>query len=202
MDLREIGFGVWIGSGWLRTGTGGGLLWVRWWTFGFLRHGVSQLVSYLVFWVLTPCWLVGAYQRSGGTYWLHLCWWSSCRWGDTTSLNCGHQWTYCLSPRWYMSMENRGGIMLKEEDTWFIHQNSLSILPADSCVRKQQERAKGRKIYPCEIFFSYLQVIFTWRHILRHGASSFTPPPNEGVMQISIALNNPSSLSTLNLQTL
>jgi hypothetical protein len=25
----------------LRTGTGGGLLWVRWWTFGFLRHGVS-----------------------------------------------------------------------------------------------------------------------------------------------------------------
>jgi hypothetical protein len=26
MDLREIGFGVWIGFGWLRTGTGGGLL--------------------------------------------------------------------------------------------------------------------------------------------------------------------------------
>jgi hypothetical protein len=35
MDLREIGLG------WLRTGTGGGLLWVRLWTFGFLRHGVS-----------------------------------------------------------------------------------------------------------------------------------------------------------------
>jgi hypothetical protein len=26
MDLREIGFGVWIGLDWLRTGTGGGLL--------------------------------------------------------------------------------------------------------------------------------------------------------------------------------
>jgi hypothetical protein len=26
MDLREIGLGVWIGFGWLRTGTGGGLL--------------------------------------------------------------------------------------------------------------------------------------------------------------------------------
>jgi hypothetical protein len=26
MDLREIGLGVWIGFGWLKTGTGGGLL--------------------------------------------------------------------------------------------------------------------------------------------------------------------------------
>jgi hypothetical protein len=46
MDLGEIGLGgVWIGFDWLRTGTGGGLLWVRWWTFGFLRHRVSWLVS-------------------------------------------------------------------------------------------------------------------------------------------------------------
>jgi hypothetical protein len=41
MDLREIGLGVWIGFDWLKTGTGGGLWWVRWWTFGFLRHAVS-----------------------------------------------------------------------------------------------------------------------------------------------------------------
>jgi hypothetical protein len=41
MDLREIGLGVWIGFDRLRTGTGGGLLWVRWWTFGFLRHRIS-----------------------------------------------------------------------------------------------------------------------------------------------------------------
>jgi hypothetical protein len=40
-----LAWGVWIGFDWLRTGTGGGLLWVRWWTFGFLRHGVSYLVS-------------------------------------------------------------------------------------------------------------------------------------------------------------
>jgi hypothetical protein len=26
MDVREIGFGVWIGFDWLRTGTGDGLL--------------------------------------------------------------------------------------------------------------------------------------------------------------------------------
>jgi hypothetical protein len=25
---------VWTGSSWLRIGTGGGHLWVRWWTFG------------------------------------------------------------------------------------------------------------------------------------------------------------------------
>jgi hypothetical protein len=30
-----------MGFDWLRTGTGGGMLWERWWTFGFLRHGVS-----------------------------------------------------------------------------------------------------------------------------------------------------------------
>jgi hypothetical protein len=41
MDLRAIGWGVWIGFDWLRLGIGGGLLWARWWTFGFLFQGVS-----------------------------------------------------------------------------------------------------------------------------------------------------------------
>jgi hypothetical protein len=43
MDLGEIGWGwggVWSGFTWLRLGTVGGLLWIRWWTFGFWRHGV------------------------------------------------------------------------------------------------------------------------------------------------------------------
>jgi hypothetical protein len=26
MDLQEVGYGIWTGSSWLRTGTGGGLL--------------------------------------------------------------------------------------------------------------------------------------------------------------------------------
>jgi hypothetical protein len=38
--ILKIGLGVWIGFDWLRIGAGGGLLWVRLWTFGFLRHGV------------------------------------------------------------------------------------------------------------------------------------------------------------------
>jgi hypothetical protein len=41
-DLWEIGWGVWSGFTWLRTGIVGGLLWMRWWTFGFWLHGVSK----------------------------------------------------------------------------------------------------------------------------------------------------------------
>jgi hypothetical protein len=39
MDLQAVG-GV-VGTGWsrLRIGTGGGPLWVRWWTFGFQKYG-------------------------------------------------------------------------------------------------------------------------------------------------------------------
>jgi hypothetical protein len=39
--LGRLAWGLWIGFDWLRRGTGDGLLWVRWWTFGLLRHGVS-----------------------------------------------------------------------------------------------------------------------------------------------------------------
>jgi hypothetical protein len=42
MDLREVGWGAWTGSIWLTIGTGGGLLWMRWWTFGFHKmRGIS-----------------------------------------------------------------------------------------------------------------------------------------------------------------
>jgi hypothetical protein len=54
MDLKEIGMRVCIALNWLRTGTGGGLLWVRWWTFVFLRHGVSWVEINNLFWVETP----------------------------------------------------------------------------------------------------------------------------------------------------
>jgi hypothetical protein len=41
MDLREIDLGS---VDWIRPvfwiGSGGRHLWARWWTFGFLRHGV------------------------------------------------------------------------------------------------------------------------------------------------------------------
>jgi hypothetical protein len=44
--LGRFAWGVWIGFDCLRTGTGGGLLWVRWWTFGFLRYGVSFIYTH------------------------------------------------------------------------------------------------------------------------------------------------------------
>jgi hypothetical protein len=31
--------GMWIGFIWLRIGTGGELLWTRWWAFGFHKCG-------------------------------------------------------------------------------------------------------------------------------------------------------------------
>jgi len=40
----EIGLKMWIGSIWLRIWTSGGLLWTRWWTFGFHKsRGISWL---------------------------------------------------------------------------------------------------------------------------------------------------------------
>jgi hypothetical protein len=43
MDLRRLVGGVWSGFTWLRIGTVGELLWMRWWTFGFWGHGVSYI---------------------------------------------------------------------------------------------------------------------------------------------------------------
>jgi hypothetical protein len=42
MDLMEVVWGVSSGFNWLRIGTVGGLLWMRWWTFRTWRHGVSS----------------------------------------------------------------------------------------------------------------------------------------------------------------
>jgi hypothetical protein len=43
------------------------------------------------------------------------CW--SCRWGENTSLNCGHQQAYCSSRRRYMSIENHGKMMSTDKAT-------------------------------------------------------------------------------------
>jgi hypothetical protein len=41
-----------------------------------------------------------------------------------------------------MSMENHDWIMSTEENSWFIHQSSLEILPVESSGSKQEEGAK------------------------------------------------------------
>jgi hypothetical protein len=73
-------------------------------------------------------WFCVVAYDSPGWWW----WWWACGWGETTSLNCGHQQAYCSSLRWYMSMENHSGMMMwTEENSWLFHQRSLAILPAD-----------------------------------------------------------------------
>jgi hypothetical protein len=54
---------VWSGFTWLSMGTVGGLLWMRWRTFGFWRHGVS-LVGEYGFW---RCWKIAGPKREEAT---------------------------------------------------------------------------------------------------------------------------------------
>jgi hypothetical protein len=41
---------VWSGFNWLRIEAGGGLLWIRWWTFGFWRQWFSYRCAYSIRW--------------------------------------------------------------------------------------------------------------------------------------------------------
>jgi hypothetical protein len=90
-------------------------------------------------------------------------WWS-CQWSETTSLNCGQQRAYCSTPRWYTSMENSGGMMSTEDNSWLVHQNSLAVLLAESSSSKQEEQFTGLLVSD----------FFKCRKMLRHAASGFT----------------------------
>jgi hypothetical protein len=57
-------------------------------------------------------------------------------WDETTSLNCCQQRAYCSSLRWCMGMESYGEMIWTGENSWFIHQTSLAILPAESFSSK------------------------------------------------------------------
>jgi hypothetical protein len=49
MYLQEVEWGAWAGFSWLRTGAGGGILWMRWWTFLFHKiGGISWLAEDLL----------------------------------------------------------------------------------------------------------------------------------------------------------
>jgi hypothetical protein len=47
MEPMEVGCRAWSGFTWLRIKIVGGLLWMRWWTFVFCRHGVRFKSVYL-----------------------------------------------------------------------------------------------------------------------------------------------------------
>jgi hypothetical protein len=55
-----------------------------------------------------------------------------------------------------MNMENHGGMSSTEENSQFVHQNSLAILQAESSGSKQDERGKGKMNFVFEIFLFIL----------------------------------------------
>jgi hypothetical protein len=92
----------------------------------------------------------------------------SCRWwGETISLNYGHQWAYCSSPRWYMSMENCGGYDI-DRVKLLIHPSELAGNPSSSHLAAS--RGNGQRewwIWPCKVFLFILASDFL------HAAKSY-----------------------------
>jgi hypothetical protein len=119
-----------------------------------------------------------------------------CLGGETMSLNCGSQKAYCSSPRWYMSMETHGWIILTGENSWFVHHNSGNSTTRH-LVAKEEEDDKGNAEFSefClrNVPFTHVGLL-TCRKILRHGANGFTSPSKKVVLWISSALKIPSPL--------
>jgi hypothetical protein len=91
----------------------------------------------------------------------------------------------------YLSMQGYDGIILRRENTSTV----------DLVASRRNMRRKWR-IWPCEVFLFILSKwYFTCRKILQHGAFSFTSPPKEGMLQIFIAVKNPSPRLGLNPRT-
>jgi hypothetical protein len=83
--------------------------------------------------------------------------------------------------------EYHGGMMSTEENSSFVYQSSVVILPVESSGIKQEERAKRMMNLTLRNNFVYTRKwFFACRKIL-HGASGFTSPLKEGVLRIFIA---------------
>jgi hypothetical protein len=74
------------------------------------------------------------------------------------------------------------------------HQYCLAVLPSET-VGEGNENL----VYPSPRDF---KITFTYRKILQHGASGFTPHPKKGVLRIFISLKNPSPWLDSNPQPL
>jgi hypothetical protein len=60
-------------------------------------------------------------------------------------------------------MENHGGMMMStEENSWFVYQSSLAILPAESYGSRQEEWVKGIRILACKVFLFKLASYFLY----------------------------------------
>jgi hypothetical protein len=93
--------------------------------------------------------------------------------------------------RWYMSMENNGGMR------WQGKTGSSTRALWQSCLQSSSSKSGGtwRRewwILSSKYLCSYEQVIFTCRKILRHLTCRFTSRPKEVVLRIFMAPRNPS----------
>jgi hypothetical protein len=84
-----------------------------------------------------------------------------------------------------MSMENHGGIILREKNSLFIHQSYPAVLLAVLSSSKAERTGEGnyefcRRNYLFLTFKCYL----TCRRILRYEAYEVIFPPKEGVLKI------------------
>jgi hypothetical protein len=70
---------------------------------------------------------------------MYLPWLLSCRWGETMSPPTGLWFIH----RWYMSMVNHGGMISTQYNSWFVHQSSLAVLPAEPFSSKVGGTDKG-----------------------------------------------------------
>jgi hypothetical protein len=87
-------------------------------------------------------------------------------------------------------------MMLAGNNFWLVHQSSLTVLPTDTSGASRGNGQRGENFayqYP-----KYLKGFLTCRKILRHGTSSFTSHPKEGVLRIYIAIKNPPPRLGLN----
>jgi hypothetical protein len=100
-----------------------------------------------------------------------------------------------------VSVESHGG----DDASWgklLTDPPELSGSPTSRVIWEQVGRMdEGVKILHIQ-YLRYLSQYLTCCKILRHGASGFTSHPKEGVLQIVIALQNPSPRPGLNLQPL
>jgi hypothetical protein len=92
-----------------------------------------------------------------------------------------------------MSMKNHGGMMLTEENNWFVQQSSQIILPAEPSGSKEAKRTK--RMITLALWGSHLHTLkefLTYSKILWHEGDGFPSLSTEGVQLIFIALKNPS----------
>jgi hypothetical protein len=88
-------------------------------------------------------------------------------------------------------MENHGGVISTEENSSFIHQNSLAVLPEKLSDSKQEEREKGNNEFGPSNILSTLASDLT--HVVKFydmGSTALLSPPKKDVLRIFIVLKD------------